>query len=332
MMKRFLAIFKARTLEFVRDKGSFFWSLFFPLFLIFGLYFAFSGNKNTAYKIGTLGAPSGRPPAILDYRYLQFVPYEDPQKAMTKLTHHQIDMVLDFSSRTYTINEDAPNGYLMEKILLSDPSQDFTKRAVTGKKIRHIDWIVPGVIGMNIMFGCLMGVGFVIVRYRKNGVLKRFKATPLKAIEFITAQMFSRFIIMVFMTVVLYGGTNLLLHYMMLGSYFDLIVTTTIAIFCLISLGLLFSTRIKSEELAGGLLNLAIWPMMLLSGIWFSLEGTPKAMQAVSQIFPVTHFLTAARAIMLDGAGLLDVAGHLLILVGMTVVFLGVAAAIFKWE
>lgn len=329
-MKRLWAIFLARNLEFFRDRGTFFWNLFFPLFIIFGLYFAFSDNNSVVYKIGMIGETENF--EFLEYKHLQFVPYEELEKALPKLTHHQIDMIVDFTDNTYYVNQDAANGYLVEKILLSDSSVTLERQTISGKRIRHIDWFVPGIIGMNIMFGCLMGVGFVIVRYRKNGVLKRFKATPLKAIEFITAQMLSRFFIMAFMTVVLYVGTNLFLNYMMLGSYFDLIITTTIAIFCLISLGLLFSTRIKSEELAGGVLNLTVWPMMFLSGIWFSLEGTPKAMQAVSQIFPVTHFLAAARQIMLDGATLLDVMDHLGVLLGMTVVFLTTAAFIFKWE
>ena len=330
-MKRFLAIFAARNLEFFRDKGTFFWNLIFPLFLIFGLYFAFSGNKTVAYKIGIIGEARHQSD-FSEYKYIQFVPYAELQQALKKLTHHQIDMVLDYTKNQYIINEESSNGYLIEKILLSDPNQIFERSTVTGKKIRRIDWLVPGVIGMNIMFGCLMGVGFVIVRYRKNGVLKRFKATPLKAVEFIVAQMFSRFFIMISMSIILFTGSNLFLHYIVLGSYVDLIITTAIAIFCLISLGLLFSTRIKSEELAGGLLNLTVWPMMVLSGIWFSLEGTPKAMQTASKIFPLTHFLTAAREIMLDGANLLGVMDHLAVLIGMTLVFLVAASFLFKWE
>lgn len=330
-MKRFMAIFKARNLEFFRDKGSFFWSLIFPLFLIFGLYFAFSGNKTVAYKIGTLGEAQKKS-EFSDYKYIQFVPYEDRETAINKLTYHQIDMVLDHTKNQYLINEESHNGYLIEKILLSDTTHNFSRSTVTGKKIRRIDWLVPGVIGMNIMFGCLMGVGFVIVRYRKNGVLKRFKATPLRAFEFIVAQMFSRFFIMLTISIILFAGSNLFLNFIVLGSYLDLIITNAIAIFCLISLGLLFSARIKSEELAGGLLNLVIWPMMVLSGIWFSLEGTPKAMQTASQIFPLTHFLTAAREIMLDGANLLGVIDHLLVLIVMTLIFLVTASFLFKWE
>ena len=330
-MKRLLAIFTARNLEFFRDRGTFIWNLFFPLFLIFGLYFAFSGNQSAAYKVGTLGPPD-ESIAFTRYKHIQFIPYGDSAEAVKKLTHHQIDLVLDFNSGHYLINEEAQNGYFIEKILLSDTTNSLQKQTVTGRQIRHIDWFVPGVIGMNIMFGCLMGVGFVIVRYRKNGVLKRFRATPLKAIEFISAQMFSRFFIMIAMTIVIYTGSNVFLHYLMLGSYTDLLIVTSMAIFCLIALGLLFSTRIKSEELAGGILNLTVWPMMFLSGIWFSLEGTPRAMRIASQIFPVTHFIAAAREIMLDGAALPDVMDHILVLSVMTVVFLLTAALIFKWE
>ena len=329
-MKRLWAIFVARNLEFFRDRGTFFWNLFFPVFIIFGLYFAFSGGNTVAYKVGTIGKPENI--EFMHYKYLQFIPYNELDKAMRKLTHHQIDMIIDFDQNTYYINELAVKGYLIEKILTSDPTADLHRKTVTGRQIRRIDWFVPGIISMNIMFGCLMGVGFVIVRYRKNGVLKRFKATPLKAIEFITAQMLSRFFIMAFVTVVLYAGTNLFLNYLMLGSYLDLSITAAIAIVCLISLGLLFSTRIKSEEFAGGVLNLVIWPMMFLSGIWFSLEGSPPAMRAISQVFPVTHFLAAARRIMLDGATLMDVMDHLVVLLAMTFVFLVTAAFIFKWE
>ncbi len=329
-MKKFLAVFIARNLEFFRDRGTFFWNLFLPFFLIFGFAFAFNGTT-ASYKIGTIGKAE---PKIdfLSYKYLQFVPYDDINSAIKKLTHHQIDMIIDFKTGDYYINKESPGGYIVEKMLLSDPAQKLRKQTVTGEIIRYVDWFVPGILGMNIMFGCLVGVGYVIVRYRNNGVLKRFKATPLHAFEFIFAQMLSRFFIIAFMTVVIYTGTDLFFHIKMNGSYLDLIIVTSIAIICMIALGLLFSSRMKSEELAGGLMNFIIWPMMILSGIWFSLEGTPKVMQDISRIFPLTHFIEASRKIMLDGAGLLGVMDNIIPLVIMTIVFLGISALIFKWE
>ena len=87
-----------------------------------------------------------------------------------------------------------------------------------------------------------------------------------------------------------------------------------------------------SEELAGGLLNMVTWPMMLLSGVWFSLAGAPQWVQQLANIFPLTHALTAARDIMLYGAGLSDVLPQLLILAGITAAFLTVGATMFRWR
>lgn len=317
-------------MEFFRDTGTLIWNLLFPIFLIFGFAFAFSGD-NATYKIGTLG---NNAPKIefMNYRYLKFIPYDSMDLALKKLTHHGIDLVMDFRSNTYYVNSESPNSYLVEKILLSDREQKFEQQIIRGDKIRYIDWFIPGVIAMNIMFGCIFGVGYVIVRYRQNGVLKRFKATPMHAIEFVSAQVFSRFFIVAFMTVLIYTGTNFFLHFRMSGSYLDLILLTTLAILCMISLGLLFATRFKSEEVASGLMNLVTWPMMMLSGLWFSLEGTPQALQTAAKIFPTTHFVDAARQIMLDGTPLMAVMDHVIVLAAMTVVFLILSALLFKWE
>ncbi len=330
-MNRFWAVFVARNLEFFRDRGTLIWNIVFPIFLIFGFAFAFSGNNSSTYKIGTMGEKA---PAIqfLQYKYLKFISYDSMDSALKKLTHHQIDMVIDYTSGDYFINDAAPNGYLVEKILLSDPSQKLKKKIISGVRIRYIDWFVPGAIGMNILFGCLFGVGFVIVRYRKNGVLKRFKATPLRAFEFTVAQVFSRFFIVAFMAVVIYVGTNLFLHFRMEGAYWLLGLLAILAILCHISLGLLIAARIKSEEVANGIMNLMTFPMMIFSGIFFSLEGTPVFMQNLSKAFPITHFIEASRKVMLDGAGFAGVIDSIIVMTVMTIVFLIIASLLFRWE
>lgn len=330
-MKRFLAVFYARNLEFFRDKATFIWNLLFPIFLIFGFAFAFSDDNSSVYKIGILGHTEIKYD-FFEYKYLQFIKYDSKEDSLKKLTHHQIDLIIDLEDNTYYINNESANGYLVERILLSDQKQSFKKETVSGQKIRKVDWFVPGVLGMNIMFGCLMGVGFVIIRYRKNRVLKRFKATPLHAYEFIIAQLFSRFFIVMFMSTAIYVGTNSFLHFKMEGSYLDLIIITIMSILCHISLGLLFSSRIKSEEAGSGVINIIVWPMMFLSGIFFSLEGTPKSLQLISRIFPITHFIEGARKIMLDGSGILDISKNLFYLIGATIVLLIISAFLFKWE
>ncbi len=330
-MKRFLALLVARNLEFFRDMGTFFWSLLLPVFLIFGFAFAFSDSNRIAYKIGTFGKPAASA-EFLGFKHLQFIPYDSREVALDKLVHHQVDMLLDFSAGKYYVNTDDANGYILEKMIASDSTNRLTGQTVTGKNIRYVDWFVPGVLGMNIMFSCLMGVGYVIVRYRKNGVLKRFLATPVRSIEFVSAQLVSWFLIVAFLSAAIYIGTDLILHFKMEGSYLDLAIVTALAILCHISLGLVFAARLKSEELAGGLINIVLWPMMILTGIFFSLEGTPPVMQATSRVFPITHFIEASRKIMLDGANLAAVADNVLVLAVMTIVFLAVSAIIFKWE
>jgi ABC-2 type transport system permease protein len=335
-MRRFWSVFVARNLEFFRDKSTLIFNLVFPIVLIFGFAFAFPGGGGTTFKIGTVGSPpavgSAADVAFLHYQHLQFVPYDSLAAPLDRLAHHQIDMVIDFSKGEYYVNEASSNGYVLERMLAPAAAPVFAKRTVSGAPIRYVDWFIPGIIGINILFGSLSGVGFVIVRYRRNGVLKRFKATPLKPFEFVSAQVLSRFFIVAFVSIVIFLGTNLFLHFRMAGSWGLLALVNALAILCMIALGLVFSSRIKSEEVAGGIMNLITWPMMILSGVFFSLEGTPRAMQVASRAFPITYYIEASRAIMLDGAGFAQVAGDLGVLAAMTLVFLAAAAALFKWE
>jgi ABC-2 type transport system permease protein len=344
-MRRFWAVFVARNLEFFRDKSTLIFNLVMPVFLIFGFAFAFPAGGGTSYKIGVVGnAPAagsiGDVP-LLHFQHMALVPYDALEKPLDRLAHHQLDMVVDFGAREYYVNDASTNGYFLERMLASGSAASgpaggaaapLAKRTVSGAPIRYVDWFMPGMIGINILFGSLSGVGFVIVRYRRNGVLKRFKATPLRAIEFAGAQVLSRFFIVAFFSAVIFLGTDLFLNFRMAGSWALLVLVNAMAILCMIALGLVFSSRIKSEEVAGGLMNLITWPMMILSGVFFSLEGTPPLMQSLSKIFPITHYIDASRAIMLDGAGLAAVSGNLAVLGAMTVAFLAAAAALFKWE
>jgi ABC-2 type transport system permease protein len=345
-MKRFWAVFVARNLEFFRDRSTLIWNLFLPILLIFGFAFAFPGGGGTSFKIGTVGeapaAGSASDVAFLHYAHLQFVPYSELSTPLDRLAHHQVDMVIDYSKGEYYVNDASSNGYILERMLApagaapaagqGGAAPPFAKRTVSGAPIRYVDWFVPGLIGINILIGSLSGVGFVIVRYRRNGVLKRFKATPLRALEFVSAQVVSRFFIIAVMSGAVFLGTDLFLHFRMAGSWALLLLVNALAILCMISLGLVFSSRIKSEEVAGGLMNLITWPMMIFSGVFFSLEGTPALMRAASRLFPITYYIETSRAIMLDGAGLAAVSPALLVLAGMTAAFMAAAAALFRWE
>ncbi len=338
MLRRIYAIFVSRNREFVRDRSSLAWNLLLPVALVFGLSFAFDGQRDE-YTVGVLQDEdvvdtSSHP--FLETRYVRFVPYDELDEALRKVERHQLDLLVDVGPPTrYWINPTAPKGYFVEFALLQSsagPPQNIIKEQIEGDAIRYADWVLPGILGMNMMFSCLFGVGYVVVRYRKNGFLKRLRATPLTSLEFITAQVASRMVLIMVITAFVYTGTHLLLDTRMEGSYATLFLVGLVGAVSMVSLGLIVSARVTSEELAGGMLNLINWPMMLLSGVWFSLEGTGTVVRNISQVFPLTHILDSARAVMLDGATFFDVAPSLGALVVQSAVFLAIGAAIFRWE
>ena len=182
------------------------------------------------------------------------------------------------------------------------------------------------------MFSSLFGVGYVIVRYRKSGVLRRIKATPVSAFEFLAAQVASRFLLILATSAIVLAGCRLFVDFQMFGSYLNLFLVLSLGALCLISMALVVASRVASEEFAGGILNILTWPMMLFSGVWFSLEGTNPVLQKVAQVFPLTHMVDASRAIMTEGAGLAEIGGHLTIIATLAVVFMAASSILFRWE
>ena len=333
--KRFSAILKARNLEFVRDKSSLAWSIAFPVLLLVGFSIVFSGDGKDIYKVGVLNTPT-EDAVFLQTKYIEFVDYQDTELALSKIRQHKLDLLLDYRLGLYWINDTSPNGYMAERLLLSQENtlqqKEWVKQTVTGKQIRYIDWVLPGILGMNMMFSCLFGVGYVIVRYRKSMVLKRLNATPVRALEFLSAQIVSRLFIVMCISTSIFIGCDLIFDFYMLGSYFDLLVIAILGAMSLISLGLVIAARSQSEELTGGLLNMASWPMMIFSGVWFSLEGSPEIIQQMAYWLPLTHLVEGARAIMTEGANLYDLRENIAIMITMTAVFLGLGTVMFRWD
>lgn len=331
MAQRFLAVFRARNKEFLRDRASLAWNFAFPVLIVMGFAFAFSGDAPPLYKVGVYNGEQ-TDLRFFETAHIRFISVTDRDASLVKVQRHQLDMVIDPNLRRYWVNTDSPRGYILERVLQGTDAAGFQKNTVTGEEIRYVDWLVPGLLSMNMMFSALYGVGYVIVRYRKNGVLKRLKATPLTPFEFLAAQVTSRLWLTLMATVVVFIGTNFFVDFSMYGNYLDLLIVFTLGAISLISLSMVVSARTASEELAEGLVNLISWPMVFLSGVWFSLEGIHPALQKLALMFPLTHLIESARGIMIDGLGLMDIAGHLLVLLLMTGVFLSIGAYTFRWE
>jgi len=333
MMRRLLSVLHARNLEFLRDRSTLIFTLLLPVMLVIGMGFVFGGPERPLFKVGVLAPRIDRAAhPFLRERFVEFVSLPQQSQALQKLTHQQVDLLVELSAPPrYWVNTDSPKGYVVEKLLLAaDPAA--RRQPVSGAALRYVDWLFPGILGMNMMFSCLFGVGYVVLRYRKSGFLKRLYATPLTAFEFLSAQVLSRLGLILFVTVVLYFGIGAIIGFHNAGSTVLLLLLGIIGALSMIALGLTIAARFASEELVEGLLNLLTWPMMLLSGIWFSLEGSPRWVQWVAHIFPLTHVLDAARAVMLDGAGLAQIAPHLLFLGATALAFLAFGAWSFRWR
>ena len=337
MWNRIYALFVARNLEFFRDRSSLGWNVLFTVLVIFVFAYAFNEDNPEKYKVGIVGelpvdGPAG---AFGGTRFANFIDFDDVEAGRVKVERHQVDLLFEPGTRRYWINRTSPNGYIVEKLLIaaySGAADEPRQNLVEGDEIRYIDWVIPGVISMNIMWGALFGIGYVIVRYRKFGILKRISATPVTAMEFLCAQILSRLWVLLVVNVVIYVGMDLFVDFRMHGSYFNLLLVFLLGCINLICCGLVVAARISSEEVANGILNLFSWPMMFLSGIWFSLEGAHPWMQKFALLLPLTHVTDAARAIMIDGAGIAQIADHLLILGVSSVVLLAIGARIFRWE
>lgn len=345
-LQRIWALFLARNLEFFRDKAAFGWNFAFPFLIIVGFGFMFEGRNHQQFKVGLFPvaaeeltfADTTLPRSFQTEERVQFIPLPGRHSGEELLRHHKIELLVDVYSadHAYWVNDSSPTGYIAEKLYLAsflpENSQVANKKVIEGEEIRYIDWFFPGLIGMNMMFSALWGVGYVVVRYRKNGALKRLKATPLTPLEYLCAQTLSRIFLLMFTTAVVWLGSDLIFDFNIQGSLWLIFFLFFLGGLCLCSLGLILAARGTSEEFTSGVLNFISWPMMFLSEVWFSLEGSPEWIRSVSQLFPLTHMLAAIRKVMNEGATLIDVGGQCLFLAAFTAAALIIAAGMFSWN
>ncbi len=346
--KRFWVMVIARNREFFRDRAGFGWNILFPFFLIAGFGIIFGAKEQNLYKVGIFPAPAmvaesttlNLPEPFKAMDFISYAGFTDEADGLDKLRHHRIDFLIkiDETPYRYWVSETSSKSRIVEKLFLSSFMQPGTttppviKQPIKGRSIRYIDWLFPGILGMNMMFSALWGVGYIVVRYRKNGVLKRLKATPLTAFEYLSAQLISRLFVLMFSLIIVWTGCHLIFSFQVQGSYWTLFWVFLAGSLNFIALGLLLASRGTSEEFVSGILNFISWPMMFLSEVWFSLEGAPQWIRQVAQIFPLTHLLKAARAVINDGATLLDVRLEMGVMLAGTVLMISLAAMLFSWN
>ncbi|MGS2724173.1 ABC transporter permease [Porticoccus sp. GXU_MW_L64] len=328
-MNKVLALWAARNREYYRDKASLFWSFVFTPMLVVILALSFSGEESEVFSVGVLGDSSAFPGA--ERGYISAINYSDRERALKQIQYQQIAMLFDPAEQTYWLNERSAKSRLLQELLAAELTS-WQLQTTSGRQVRYIDWVLPGMLAMNIMFSGLFGVGYVIVRYRKNGVLKRLQAAPVKAWQFLLAQGMSRLSIMLVVTTILFVACWWLVDLLVVGNPWLLLLIAFLGNLSIISLALLFASRSASEEFTNGLLNAISFPMLLLSEVWFSLDRAPQWLQGIAEISPLTHMVRAARTVMLEGGDLSQILPGVLVLTAMSLVFLITAGWLFRWH
>jgi len=197
---------------------------------------------------------------------------------------------------------------------------------------RYIDWLVPGLLGMNIMSTGLWGIGFSIVQARTKKLLKRLVATPMSRTHYLLAQMFSRLVFLAMETTIIVGFGWIFFDVAVHGAIWSLALLALLGAVAFGGLGLLLSSRVRTIEAVSGLMNLVMLPMWVLSGVFFASTNFPDTMQPFIQWLPLTALNDALRAVINEGLSLAAVVPQMAILATWGVVSFVLSLKLFRWQ
>jgi ABC-2 type transport system permease protein len=334
-----------RFREFMREPEAVFWTFIFPVLLAVGLGIAFRNKPADAVTIGVVRtAPGGDSLAARLARVAGLkVQSLDDSAAARALRTGEIALVAQSDaggSVAYRFDDTRPEGR-SARFLVDDAVQRqagrvdpvrVTESQVREKGSRYIDFVVPGLLGMNIMAGGIWGLGFAIVEARRRNLLKRLVSTPMPRAEYLASFLFSRFVFLVLEVVMILGCSMLFFGVPMRGSVLQLLAVCLVAALSFGGLGLLIASRARTTEGVSGLMNLTMMPMWVLSGVFFSSSNFPRAAQPFIQALPLTATINALRGTMLQGIGWTAVAPALGIVAAWGGLCFIVALRIFRWR
>jgi ABC-2 type transport system permease protein len=197
---------------------------------------------------------------------------------------------------------------------------------------RYIDWLVPGLLGMNIMSTGLWGVGFSIVQARTRKLLKRLVATPMSRAEYLASHVLSRLLFLTLETVVIVGFAWMFFDVQVRGGVAALALLAVLGALSFGGLGLLVASRARTVEAVSGLMNLVMMPMWVLSGVFFASSNFPEPMQPFIRALPLTALNNALRGVMNEGLSLAAVGADVAILMAWGAITFVLALRIFRWQ
>ena len=331
-----------RFREFLREPEAVFWVFAFPVLLACALGLAFRSQNRPDVLAGVLSGPAaaGIEQALTADEGVR-VRIVDRQQADEALRNGAIHvLVIPGEPVTYELDPSRPESrvgrYVVDERIQSaagrQPAVPVVDRLVSVPGSRYIDWVVPGLLGLNIMGTGMWSVAFSVVQARGRRLLKRLMATPMRRSHYLLSHMLARLMFLVLEVTAVLGFARLVFGVPVNGSWL------TLAGFCLLGaiafsgLGLLVASRARTVEGVSGLMNLVMVPMWIFSGVFFASANFPDAMQPFISLLPLTALNQALRGVMIDGAGIGGLLVQGAILVAWTLVSFTAALWMFRWR
>ncbi len=337
-------LISTRTWQFFREPEAIFWTYGFPLLMIVGLGIAFRNKVEPPVSFDVVsGVASEQVVEALKSDERFKVAAHSSDDAFVRLRNNKTPVVVtvaDDGAYEYHFDPDNPESKsardrIDDALQRAAGREDIiptADRTVTALGSRYIDFLVPGLIGMNLMSGGMWGIGFVLVDMRVRNLLKRLLATPMRRSHFLLSMVGGRAMFFIPEMLFLLGGAFLIFRVPVVGNLLSLIVVAFVGALSFCGLGLLTACRAKRIETISGLMNLVMLPMWLMSGIFFSSDRFPDFLQPFIQALPLTLLLNALRAVMLNGESLLGQTGPLLALSAWGGISFVLALRWFRWN
>jgi len=349
----YLQLLLVRIIELRREPEVVFWVFVFPILLAGGLGLAFRDKPAGITWVAVIdGTGAQKTLAMLQISSDRHPTNQDSTIRATVLARDAALKAFHFGKYDLVVESNPDGSYtyyydpLRPESVLSRAELDAALQSAAGRKdalatsvqsstepgSRYIDFLIPGLLGMNLMNSGLWGVGFAVVEYRQRKLLKRFVATPMRHSDFLLALISSRLVLMVVEVVLLLGFGVLVFHLRVQGAILSILVIASLGAITFGGVGLLTACRAQKIESVSGLINLVMMPMWIFCGVFFSYQKFPAMAQPFIKALPLAALNDALRATIIEGASLSSQTARLLVLAVWGGLAFILALRWFRWS